>query len=333
MNRKIIYVVLIAIVACSCISSQQPDDNTPIGNFEALWSTLDERYCYFTEKGIDWDSIHTVYYNRVKTIGEKDEIELFDTLSCMVNELRDGHVNLISPFDVSRYKFYEQYEHNYSSEILYSKYLNQYRSVGGFDYGVIDQSYGYIRYSSFSAGFNNLNLRYILSEFEEKQCKGLIVDVRDNTGGDLTNALWLASLFFDKDTIIGYTRHKIGKGHEQFSEAQPIRIEKQRMTAEIGYDGPVVVLVNRRCYSATNTFACAMKQAPRCTLVGDTTGGGGGLPLSYELPNGWLIRFSSVRMTDIDDNSIEQGIAPDIRVSLKSDDKDELIEKAKEIID
>lgn len=54
--------------------------------------------------------------------------------------------------------------------------------------------------------------------------------------------------------------------------------------------------------------------------------------MSYELPCGWLVRFSSVRMYDADKNDIEQGIEPDVEVNITSTDKDDIIEKAIELI-
>jgi C-terminal processing protease CtpA/Prc len=54
--------------------------------------------------------------------------------------------------------------------------------------------------------------------------------------------------------------------------------------------------------------------------------------MSYELPCGWTVRFSSVRMYDADKNDIEQGIEPDVKVDLTSPDKDDLIETAISLI-
>lgn len=324
----------IAVLQMSCISGNNPTDNTAAGNMHSLWTTLDERYCYFDEKQIDWDSVYNVYSAKVKNIDNDNEHALFDTLSAMVNCLRDGHVNLVSPFDMSHYTdFYSLYPHNFSSTLLYSKYLSNYRTAGSLIYDAIDSEYGYIRCSSFADSFSQLNLYYVLSYLvREKVCKGLIVDVRDNTGGSIENALQLASVFFASDTTIGYTQHKTGKRHIDLSEPEPIEISKK------DYSGmyvslPVAVLTNRLSYSATNLFACAMKSCDKCIIIGDRTGGGGGIPLSYELPNGWLIRFSSVKMTNTEHKSIEDGIEPDIKIDLISTDVDDIIEEAKKQID
>ena len=56
------------------------------------------------------------------------------------------------------------------------------------------------------------------------------------------------------------------------------------------------------------------------------------MPLSYELPCGWMVRFSSVRMYDREKKDIEPGIEPDIIVTMQSKDKDDIIEKAIEVI-
>ncbi len=95
---------------------------------------------------------------------------------------------------------------------------------------------------------------------------------------------------------------------------------------------PVVVLCNRRSYSATNLFVSMMRYAEHATIVGGVSGGGGGMPLSYELPCGWMVRFSSVRMYDRENKDIEPGIEPDIIVTMQSKDKDDIIEKAIEVI-
>ena len=75
-----------------------------------------------------------------------------------------------------------------------------------------------------------------------------------------------------------------------------------------------------------------MKEAPRAIIVGDRTGGGGGLPLSNELPNGWMVRFSACPMYDALMRQTEWGLDPDVNVTMsKSGEKngfDSIIETA-----
>jgi C-terminal processing protease CtpA/Prc len=79
-----------------------------------------------------------------------------------------------------------------------------------------------------------------------------------------------------------------------------------------------------------------MHSLPKVTLIGDTTGGGSGLPFSSELPNGWSVRFSASPIYNAQMQHIEFGIEPDIKIDITSDDYqrgvDTIIEKARAVI-
>jgi C-terminal processing protease CtpA/Prc len=79
-----------------------------------------------------------------------------------------------------------------------------------------------------------------------------------------------------------------------------------------------------------------MRYAPNTIILGDKTGGGGGLPFSSELPNGWSVRFSACPTFDRDMRPIESGIEPEYPVALSEEDAnngiDTLIEAARELI-
>jgi C-terminal processing protease CtpA/Prc len=67
------------------------------------------------------------------------------------------------------------------------------------------------------------------------------------------------------------------------------------------------------------------------TLVGDTTGGGGGLPNGGQLPNGWNYRFSITQLVDLQGNNYaESGVPPDILASFNWSDlsRDEILDRA-----
>ena len=98
---------------------------------------------------------------------------------------------------------------------------------------------------------------------------------------------------------------------------------------------PVIVLVNQGVYSAANDFTLRMKGLPQVRIIGVKTGGGGGLPMSSELPNGWAVRFSSSRTYDADGADIEQGIAPDIALTAeitRTSEQDPYIETAAHLL-
>ena len=80
------------------------------------------------------------------------------------------------------------------------------------------------------------------------------------------------------------------------------------------------MLANRGSFSATNNFVSIMKSLGNVTIVGDTTGGGCGLPFTSELPNGWRVRFSSCPIMDTRGQLTEFGVAPDVRIDMDKTD-------------
>lgn len=331
--KKIFFLVVIILLGVfqSCMNENEVETNDAQGNFDALWKIIDTRYCYLDYKNINWDSIYTVYH--AKLSGIKTRYDLFDLLGDMLAELKDGHVNLYSGFDVSRYwKWYTDYPSNFDMDLIKSdRYLGEnYRIAGSLYYNKIaGGKVGYVYYSSFNNSFNDSNISYIFDLF--KDCQGLIIDVRDNGGGYVTYAETLASYFFKEKTLTGYITYKTGSGHSDFSDPVATYVEPSNI---LHWYRPVVILTNRLSYSATNDFVNIMSYAPYATIVGDKTGGGGGLPFSSELPNGWMVRFSTSPMLNAEKEDIEGGIEPhpDNRVDLDSADEvngyDTIIETA-----
>lgn len=339
MKKNIILFLLTTLIFSSCIKDPETYDNTLEGNFNALWKIIDTRYCYLGYKNINWDSIHTEYKKRLPEL-QHDKYAVFDLLGDMLAELKDGHVNLYSSFDVSRYdKWYTDSAANYYSSVIYSEdseYMGRkYRIAGGLRYGILNKApnVGYIYYGSFSNGFSNANVRNIFSYF--KNCDGLILDVRDNGGGTVTYSEQLASYFFLHDRVTGYMRYKNGTGHNDFSQAVELKTTAQT-DKSLRWTKPVIVLTNRYSYSATNDFVNRMKHADNALIIGSWTGGGGGMPLSSELPIGWMVRFSASPMFDLDMKDTENGIPPDYWVETTEEDEDNnrdaIIDKAIELI-
>jgi hypothetical protein len=333
MKKILILLTFSVVLLPSCIDEPELQPNTYKGNFEALWKIIDTKYCYLDYKNINWDSIHSVYKSRVDTVS--GNIHFFDLMGAMLNELKDGHVNLYSDFDKSRYwKWFTDYPSNFSSSLITSdRYLgDDYRMAGGFMYKTINNgTVGYMYYDDFSDSFSDANIVAILKSFSA--CKGLIIDVRNNGGGYLDLSEKLASYFFPEEKITGYITHKTGLGHSDFSTPVAVKTPAHKT---IQWQRPVIILTNRMSYSATNSFVSRMKLAPKAIIVGDQTGGGGGLPLSSELPNGWLVRFSAEPMYDAGMQHIEWGISPTVKVDMSATDEangyDTIIEKAISLI-
>lgn len=286
------------------------------GDFEALWTVIDRHYCFFDYKqkeiGLDWNEVHRRYAPQIND--SMTTQALFQVLSNLCGELRDGHVNLWTPFNTARYtKWFEAYPANFSDtlqRITLGK-ADEYRTASGLEYKVLPENIGYLRCASFNNAIGTGNLHEIMRYFA--LCDALIVDVRSNGGGQLTSAETLASAFTDETRTVGYITHKTGPGHTDFSTPKPVRI---RPLSGLRWQKPVAVLTNRRTYSAANAFVMYMKAFPDVVTVGDRTGGGSGLPFSSELPRGWSVRFSTSPIFNLDMEHTEFGIAPDVKVDI-----------------
>lgn len=328
------WILFLCAGLASCIGEEYPSEDTPQDNFEALWRLMDEHYCFFEYKkqeiGLDWDEVHERY--RGKITDRMNERQLFEVLCQMLAELKDGHVNLGAGFDIGRnWSYYEDFPENYDETIARSYLGVDYSIASGLKYKILEDNIGYVRCESFSDGIGDGNLSYMLNELA--LCDGLIIDVRNNGGGELTTAHKFAARFTNEKRLIGYVCHKTGKGRNDFSSPKPEYIEPAK---GLRWQKPVVVLTNRRCYSATNDFVKCMHTFPEVTLLGDNTGGGSGMPFTQEIPHGWSVRYSAVVYYDRDMRHTEFGIVPDTLVSMSEEDmqrkKDTLIEAARALL-
>jgi C-terminal processing protease CtpA/Prc len=301
--------------------------NDPRENFEYLWNQVDRHYSYFDVKEIDWNEVKTRYNDSIRD-GMREE-ELFRVLGNMMNELRDDHTNLVSPFNISMYEVALNYQPNYNERTIRDYYIPEMMHTGSLAHNfVAGDSIAYVRYSSFMSPVSNEDMDFVLQRYANT--KGLILDLRANGGGNMLNIPIIMERFVDERVLTGYNETRNGPGHEDFSE--PVGFYYNTYDG-IRYTKPVMVLVDRGSYSATTFFSLTTKALDNVTLVGDTTGGGGGLPNGGQLPIGWTYRFSVSRLLDLDgQNYAEQGVPPDILASFDWNDltKDEILERAME---
>ncbi len=320
-------------LATACIDEEEMPD-TRTGNFEALWRIIDEHYCFLDYKkaaiGLDWDEVHARYAPRVNE--GMTTRQMFEVFCDMLSELRDGHVNIFTSFDTGReWSWQEDYPSNVSDTLLRRYLGTDYKMSNGMLYRVLDDNIGYVRYESFDSEIGAGNLDNMLSTLAP--CRALILDIRGNGGGLMTTAQEFAARFTNEKKLVGYIRHKTGKGHSDFSE-----MEEQWLSPSNGrrWQKKVAVLTNRGVFSAANEFVKYMKCFPNTIVVGDKTGGGSGMPFSSQLPCGWSVRFSACPIYDRDKQPTEFGIDPDHAVSLTDEDfakgKDTIIEAARKLL-
>ncbi|HYV95562.1 MAG TPA: S41 family peptidase, partial [Chitinophagales bacterium] len=267
--------------------------------------------------------------------------DLFSILGTMMNILRDGHVNLTSPFNISNYyPIFLNSPQNYDGRLVLEHYLlrdsAQYYITGSLQNTIIDTlgvRVGYIRYSSFLNPVSSYDISYVIKRFLADSVDGVIMDVRNNGGGDVGNVFTLVNHFADEKRLAYFSQIKAAPGAGDFTDDEYVYAEP---AASYRFTGRIAVLTNRSCFSATSLFCLAMKQFPYVKMIGDSTGGGLGAPTYGELPNGWTYRFSVTRTLSPNGDNWENGIPADVLIDLdpvlQDEGYDSIIERAIEYI-
>ena len=334
MKDKLLLLLAFVLTLCSCQRGESDYDETPQTNLDALWNIIDRQYCFLdykeTQLGISWADIHAKYSARLNP--RMSRAQLFEVLCQMIGELKDGHVNLSSSLDLGRnWSWKEDYPLNLDAELRDAYLQTDYNLAAGIKYRILTDNIAYVVYESFQNAIGDGNLDDMF--YSLRMCNGMILDIRGNGGGNLDNETRLASRFTNEKVLVGYRSHKTGTGHNDFS---PLEAEYIEPGKGVRWQKRCIVLTNRSCYSAANTFVRDMKEMPLVTVMGDCTGGGSGLPFSSELPIGWSVRFSASPHFDARKQQIEFGIAPDIPCSLDPDlaaqGTDSMIERARSLL-
>ncbi len=296
----------------SCTKEEDSTSENMREVVETLWKYIDENYVYFDYKSINWESKRSYYLNKVKDPISEDS--LFAICSAMIGELKDGHNFLNNGKKIYKYDYTKDFNIKFDLGLIKSKYLRSaFKSEDHFTYGIINDTIGYIHYEKFKNGsyFNE-----IIRFFKEKEVKKIIIDIRDNRGGQAEIAQNMIGYFIEKPTIVGYIIHKNGVKHSNYSA----KIELKAEPKSLYFDKSVRVLTNRKSYSASSYFAGMMNHLPNVKLVGQITGGGGGAAASFELPNGWVVGITSNFFLDAKNSHIENGVKPIIEIENSSAD-------------
>ena len=144
--------------------------------------------------------------------------------------------------------------------------------------GVIAIPSFYRDYRALSNGDKNFtsttkDVKRLIAELEEQGIDGLIVDLRNNGGGHLTEATALSGLFIDNGPVV-QMRNDIGR---------IIRLDDPDPVARVAYNGPLAVLTNRFSASASEIFAAAIQDYARGVIIGQKTFGKGTVQNLYSL--------------------------------------------------
>lgn len=306
-----IFIIVLSSLGCKeqLVGEDTPD--TYIENFESLWKGFDSNYSYFEHKKINWDSIYVDYRQKVDTVTTDES--LFQVLSEMLAELRDGHSTLSSTFETYSYTDWRQtFFDPVLLELKYLQNISRISKNSPFLEANIGDNIAYIHINSFEGStFRFKEIDTILEKHYSK--KGLILDLRTNGGGKDINSQEVLSRFAPEKTLIRKIRYRNGPNHSDLSNPILDYISPKGFK----YDKEVILLIDRSVYSAAEDFVLGMRQFQNVTILGQATGGGSGNPVAFDLPNGWIYTVSRWQILQPESDSLYEGIGlfPDIFIS------------------
>lgn len=182
-------------------------------------------------------------------------------------------------------------------------------------YDMVDDEVAYLRISSFNQSTTK-EVKAGLEKMMKNKFKGLVLDLRNNPGGLLEQAVGVSRLFLDKGNTIVSTRGRVGD--------QNLR----RGTTKNGpfSDFPIIVLINAGSASASEIVAGAFQDLKRAVIVGTTSFGKGSVQTIRQLTDGSGLSLTTARYYTPAGRMIHSiGIKPDFEVKfIPPDDKDKV---------
>ena len=343
-SLKILAFALFATVAFSACEKALMDEvsgTDAISIFDEYATLVKEKYAMLDYKNVEIDALSDSI--RLTITPGISELELFNKLGIITERLRDAHSSLIldksdteSPF--AGFDLLEGYAPGFDFDILSEHYIGKEVNPdlntleGGAvglraAWGTLPQNeeIGYLWIPSWNEPIKEEEIETIFKDLQNT--KGLVFDMRLNTGGDPALATTFASYFTDKAVDTGFERFKTGPGANDFSDSPVILQPADR---EYRYLKPVRILTDRYVYSASTTFLYSVDPITRIETVGQRTGGGSGSVADGYLANGWYWSLSTSEFIDAQGRHLDDGVDPDIPVALNLEDtaQDEVVEAA-----
>jgi len=177
----------------------------------------------------------------------------------------------------------------------------------------LDDDIGYVRLRNFHKTTAD-ELEEALHELEEQKITGLVLDLRNNPGGLLNQAVEIVDKFVGKDQLIVYTQGRVRNQNMRFSS----KGDRPHL------ENPLVILVNGGSASASEIVAGALQDHGRAIVLGTQTFGKGSVQTIIPLSDGSGLRLTTARYYTPKGYLIQgKGITPDIKVENKAIEKAE----------
>jgi carboxyl-terminal processing protease len=182
-------------------------------------------------------------------------------------------------------------------------------TISSVSWVMLDGEVALLRLSQFTAGASE-DLAEALQQAKDAGARGVILDLRNNPGGYINEAINIASMFIPEDATVFISETRDGGREEHKATEQPVQIG----------DLPLIVLINEGSASSSEIVSGAIKAAGSGILIGETTTGTGTVLHQFQLGDGSTIWLGVELWLTPDGELIKkQGIPPDVVVALAED--------------
>lgn len=307
--------------------------NTPVSNFETLWKDFDLHYGAFIVKKIDWQASYIKYRPMIsETMNEQS---LYTVLVKMLDTLNDDHIYL-RPTKKTGLPWYSGgilgrvAVEDFKKEVAQSYLVQKTKYNNALEYGLFPNNIGYINIIDVGLDINIYSKAMDTILTNLKDSKGIIIELRENGGGEDRVAQYIANRFASSRHLSFSSSLRRGPKHSDFNS--PINFYTEP-AGNFQYTKPVIMLTNLNVFSSGETFVLAMLQNTNVRSVGDVTGGALSDAINRELPNGWAYRMPLADVRDANGKNLEGiGIMPTYVIKNTKEDigqgKDKALEKA-----
>ena len=302
---------LLATVALTAACGGAPAEAPrPASLFDEVWQAFDAHYAFFELGAIDWVALGAVYRDSVaRPTDERDRARL---LGAMIGRLNDHHADLRTPYGVFGAPPIPYARHFAPDLVRRSYFADPMRTTpsGRIQYVRLHDGTGYVYLASFGGSGWGHEIEAVLAALDG--ARALVIDIRDNGGGDEQIGRDIAVRFYDRTRVYRVTQFRDGPAHGDFAKRATTSLSPEGARR---FAGPVALLTNRFDGSSAEDFTLMMRVLPQVVVVGDTTLGLGSNPREVTLSNGWTMRVPQ-SMQSTPDGFVYQwrGLPPTIAV-------------------
>lgn len=319
---RLILIYIIALFSCKKDTPEthaREVDNSFGSLFEAYWTKMSMNYVYWDADTTDWAKIYIQYkpkFDRLNIHSAADQTTSINYFRMITRYLLDGHYTMnirydqLLPISINPSADKKRELPEFHSPFIYagvdSLYLDKgyvagtYITLTGEQIfamsGSIDQHIIYFTCSQFDLqeAYNAPTangIKNVMDYFHSKlstlssnnKLKGIIIDLRNNSGGNIVDLNFFVGKLSQKNILFGKTRYKIGSGKKNFSPWIDAKILGNNTTDIINY--PIAILIDNYTKSLAELIAIALHASPYSKIIGDQSWGATGILADSDLYN------------------------------------------------